>query len=118
MTEDQQKKIKTLQAERDKLQEKLDGIDQQIEAIRTEARAEVLKAVQQQAMEFNFTPAEILGLSEKKPRAKKAPKAEAQVALYRNDKGETWGGGKGRLPNWVKDLKKSGGDIEKYRITP
>ena len=116
MTEDQQKKLKTLQVERDKLQEKLNGIDEQIEAIKTEARAEVLKAVQQQAMEFNFTPAEILGLSEKKPRAKKAK--AVPVFLYKNENGEGWTGGRGAIPKWVKEYKAAGKDIEKYRIAP
>ena len=41
---------------------------------------------------------------------------EKPAPKYRNEKGETWSGGRGRKPQWVLDVNASGGDIEDYRI--
>jgi DNA-binding protein H-NS len=38
------------------------------------------------------------------------------VAKYKNNQGETWSGGRGPKPKWVKEILDAGGDIEKYRI--
>jgi len=42
-------------------------------------------------------------------RAKSAPR-------YRGPNGETWSGGPGRKPEWVRKVVESGGSIEDYKI--
>ena len=51
------------------------------------------------------------------PKPKKAKKAKAELVVrYRDENGNTWHGGKGPNPKWVKAIKDAGGNIEKYRV--
>jgi len=35
---------------------------------------------------------------------------------YSDGNANTWNGGRGKRPKWVKDIIDAGGDIEKYRV--
>lgn len=48
--------------------------------------------------------------------AARGAKAGSGVVKYRNANGETWTGGAGRRPAWVKAALAAGEDIEKYRV--
>ena len=44
------------------------------------------------------------------------PKADAREAKYRGPNGETWAGGLGRKPEWVRAVLAAGKSLEDYRI--
>jgi DNA-binding protein H-NS len=50
-------------------------------------------------------------------KAKAKPKAKATAVQYQGPNGETWGGGRGKRPNWVNAILAAGGDIEDYRVS-
>jgi len=78
--------------------------------------------------EFNSTVQDILakmqafGITVKDLSAglKKAPKTRGRPAgkakAYQGPNGETWGGGRGKRPNWVNAILAAGGDIEDYKV--
>jgi DNA-binding protein H-NS len=74
-----------------------------------DTKARVLKDVIAQT---RFTIAEF-GLTAKQLFPKSA--AKAKTVAYRDSKGNTWAGGRGRVPNWVKEVKAANDDIERYR---
>ncbi len=51
-----------------------------------------------------------------KPKTKARTKARAAVVAYQGPNGETWGGGRGKRPNWVNAILAAGGDIEDYKV--
>lgn len=98
----------------------LADIRKQIEALEAQAAALVQKEKQgaiAQAKkiiaEFNLTATD-LGFGGSR-RASRGPRSGAAVK-YRNAKGETWSGGRGRKPKWVSEALARGEDIEKYRV--
>lgn len=48
--------------------------------------------------------------------AARGAKAGSGVVKYRNANGETWTGGAGRRPAWVKNALAAGENLEKYRV--
>jgi DNA-binding protein H-NS len=52
-----------------------------------------------------------------KAKAKANPRAKASAVQYQGPNGETWGGGRGKRPNWVNAILAAGGDIEDYRLS-
>lgn len=84
----------------------------QAEQARKAELASVIADIKKKMQEFGITAAD-LGLSGgKKSRQVKAPAA----AKYMGPNGESWAGGKGRKPDWVRTIMAKGEDIERYRI--
>jgi DNA-binding protein H-NS len=44
------------------------------------------------------------------------PKQAASAIRYRGPNGETWGGGRGRKPQWVTEALKEGRNIEEFAV--
>lgn len=115
--------------------EKLEADQKKAAAVLAEANAKLanfrkanrepkLVELKKDIEDYGFTAVELFGevaLAPSKPRAKaKAGKrAVLSIVKYKDDNGNTWGGGKGPVPNWVKAIQGAkGGDIEKYRVAP
>ena len=114
--------------------EKLEADEKKAAAILAEASAKVasfraanrgpkLAELKKDIANYGFTAIELFGeaaSSTAKPKAKaKAAKRPPSIVKYKDDNGNTWGGGKGPVPNWVKAIQGAkGGDIEKYRVAP
>ncbi|MEY4753331.1 MAG: hypothetical protein RJA44_1006 [Pseudomonadota bacterium] len=78
-------------------------------------RAVVIQQVRQQIADFNLTAAE-LGFTLLPPSASgRGVAAEKAVVRYRRGD-ETWSGGRGPKPKWVRQIIASGEDIERYRV--
>lgn len=118
------------------MSENLAAIDQQIadlmakkKAVVDSTRKEELKKARTAIALYGFTLAE-LGLGERKKRSDPAakPKAKSKTrtktkkakapAKYANpvNAGETWAGGRGAKPKWVKEHLAKGGQIDDLLI--
>lgn len=62
-------------------------------------------------------PKAAAGTKKAATKAKAKPKTKASAVQYQGPNGETWGGGRGKRPNWVNAILAAGGDIEDYRVS-
>ena len=118
MADNKEAQLEKLEADKQKHLDAIAKIDTQIDAIRAEVRSTVLAQTKQQAAAYALTPEEIFGaIATAKPKAKvKTAKRGPAVVKYKDEHGNTWGGGKGPRPAWVKAVQEAGGDLEKYRV--
>jgi DNA-binding protein H-NS len=100
-------------------QKELDDLKAQQAAIAAKIKSQeaamlggVINQVRGLIKQYGLTQAQVFGGAA--PRG--AGKASSKVFKYRDDKGNKWSGGRGRVPDWVKAVKAAGGDIEKYRV--
>lgn len=87
----------------------------QAEQVRKQELAAVIADIKSKMKEYGITAADLGGST---VAVRKSPKAkpEAREAKYRGPNGETWAGGLGRKPEWVRALLAAGKSIEDYRI--
>lgn len=85
----------------------------QAEEARKAELANVIADLKAKIKEYGLSASD-LGFSggTRKARGAKAP----AVVKYRGPNGETWGGGLGRKPEWVRQLTAEGKNIEDYRV--
>jgi len=96
-------------------------LEGKIKLIKDEERKKVLAEVKAQVKKYVFSSKEIFGSASvpsepKSPATPKVKTTSSAEVMYMNEKGEVWHGGRGRKPNWVKEVKERGGDIEEYRV--
>ena len=121
MAENREAQLEKFEAEKQKHIDAIEKLDTQIQTIRAELRGSKLSDVQKQAAEYSFSPEEIFGKSasgKQKRAIGKTNKRTASIVKYKDDNGNTWGGGKGPVPHWITAIRDAKGDIEKYRVTP
>ena len=87
----------------------------QAEQVRKQELSAVIADIKAKMKEYGITAADLGGSAGAVRKAPKA-KAEAREAKYRGPNGETWAGGLGRKPEWVRALLAAGKNIEDYRI--
>ena len=95
----------------------IESIDKEIAALKSRRqavldaqRAEKLKEIKNLIRQFGFTAAEV-GLKGSTKKSRAQPK-------YANpaDPGQTWAGGKGARPLWVREHLRKGGKLEDLAI--
>jgi DNA-binding protein H-NS len=87
----------------------------QAEQARKEELAHVVQDIKAKMKEFGLTVADLGGSASSGPR--KASKSKsAAPAKYRGPNGETWAGGLGRKPEWVRAVLASGKSLDDYLI--
>ena len=122
MADTQEAQLAKLESERQKHVDSIAKIDAQIAPLRAALRDSVLAAAKQQAAQYSFTPQELFGaaaLPAAKPKAKASTSKRGPVIVkYKDEHGNTWGGGKGPRPAWVKAIQDASGNIGKYRVAP
>ena len=117
MTDTSEVQLAKLEAEHKKRMEALKEVEAQHAAIRAANRDAKLIEIKKQIADYGFTAVDVFGAITAQSKSKKAPKVKTELAVkYRDENGNTWHGGKGPNPKWVKAIKDAGGDIEKYRI--
>lgn len=108
-------------------QKQMEEIQERVKKMRVELLTDVLTTIKQQIKEFDIKPSQLFSSavlnaqsdsyknSEKEESPPKPPKEPAPVK-YKGANGETWSGGRGRKPAWVKTIEEAGGNIEDYKI--
>jgi len=82
----------------------------QAEQVRKQELATVVLGLKATMKEHGITPEDLGAVARKTGARVKAP------AKYKGPRGESWSGGSGRKPEWVRALQADGKDIEAYRI--
>ena len=101
----------------EEIKKQIAELQKQADEIVSLEREKIIAEIKQKVADFNISASD-LGLSKKSSKKKSGiTTATEPVVKYKNEKGETWSGGRGRQPDWVKVIKAAGGDIEKYRLT-
>ena len=117
MADTSEAQLAKLEAEHKKRMDALKEVEAQLAAIRAANRDAKLVELKKQIADYGFTAIDVFGniATPSKPKKTKKTKTEL-VVRYRDENGNTWHGGKGPNPKWVKAIKDSGGNIEKYRL--
>ena len=91
----------------------------QAEQMKEQETQDVIADIKQKIANYGLT-AEDLGLSGGRARAAKAPRASKSssptAVKYRGPNGETWGGGRGRKPQWVVNALAQGKSLDDFRV--
>ena len=117
MAQSAAEKLAILEEKKQKAADALKSIDAEMAELRAATRGAMLEATKKTVAEYGFTAAELFGgaaAGKPKTKAKRGP----AVVKYRDENGNTWGGGKGPRPKWIVAIQKAGGDIEKYSVKP
>src|SRR3954462_9892762 len=88
----------------------------QAEQLKEKETHDVIADIKAKIAQYGLT-AEDLGLSAR-GKAAKAPRASKSTAApkYRGPNGETWGGGRGRKPQWVVNALAKGKSLDEFRV--
>ena len=97
----------------DELMAQAEALRQQAQELLKQERAGVIADIRAKMAKYGISAEELAsgarGGRKRGTRAKAVPK-------YRGPNGETWSGGPGRKPGWVRAILDAGGDIEQYRV--
>lgn len=106
--------MKMAVSELEKLEQQIKELENKRQAILNEKRGEKLAEAKEIIRDYGFTASE-LGLPTGKKKPTNKPKADAKYSNPK-DSSQTWAGGKGRKPSWVKDHLDKGGKLEDLAI--
>ena len=122
MTENSATQLEKLEADQKKAAAALAEANEKLASFRNSNRGPKLAELKQEITNYGFTAIELFGEAASntaKPKAKAKPGNRAlSIVKYNDENGNTWGGGKGPVPQWIKDIRSAKGDIEKFRVTP
>ena len=94
-------------------------LTRQAEEIKAQERGNVIAELRQKIELYSITARDlrldIPSQTYREPRRAGEGK-EKPAPKYRNEKGETWSGGRGRKPLWVQDIINDGGNMDDYLI--
>jgi DNA-binding protein H-NS len=86
------------------------------EKIREQEIADAIADVKEKIRQYGLT-AEDLGLARAAGPGRSArSKSAGGVVKYRGPNGETWGGGRGRKPQWVTQALKEGKSLDEFAV--
>lgn len=100
----------------EKLDNQIAELAKKRQAILETERATKLKAIKALIAQYEITASE-LGFVKRRSKTKAPTKAKLP-ARYRNprDPSQTWHGGKGAKPKWIREFLAAGGKLEKIEI--
>ena len=88
----------------------------QAEQVRKQELASVITEIKNKMKEYGITLADLGGATAPRKPAGKSKSKSTAPAKYRGPNGETWAGGLGRKPEWVRAILAAGKNLEDYRI--
>lgn len=97
------------------LKEQAEELMRKAEEIRKKEVVEVIADIKDKIIKYKITAAD-LGFTEAAGSGKEGDKNRSQLPpKFKGPNGEYWSG-RGRMPNWVKEIKENGGNLEDYAI--
>lgn len=96
------------------LKQKAEKMLAEAEQMRQKEIEEVIADIREKVKSYGLT-AQDIGFSGRATRKKSRAKL-ATPLKYRGPNGEAWGGGRGRKPQWVVEVLKSGKKIEDFAV--
>lgn len=105
------------------LKKEVEQMKAQLERARQAEIPKIVAAMRRQIEEYRIAPDELYPELSSAARAQNSAGRSSRTrrdrpAKYRSPEGETWSGGPGRKPMWVRKIEERGESIEKYRIPP
>jgi DNA-binding protein H-NS len=97
------------------IQKQIEQLRAQAEQVRLSELASVISEVKAKIKQFGLT-AKDLGLATGKSGGPVARSSAKSTPMFQNASGQTWSGGRGRKPDWVKAILNTGGSMEEFRI--
>jgi DNA-binding protein H-NS len=95
------------------IQEQIAQLQLKAEQLRLQEKNAVIAEIKSKMKTHGLTVADLgLAASGKSSVKSKAPK----TIKYRDAQGNTWSGGRGRKPDWVKAILAAGQDLEKFAV--
>lgn len=86
----------------------------QAQEVRQQEVAAIIADIKEQIKNHELRPEDLFpGISKTHTKANARQKREPR---YRGPNGQTWGGGSGRKPDWVREIEAKGESIDKYLI--
>jgi DNA-binding protein H-NS len=120
MSDTRHAELAKLEAQKQAQQALIAELDAKAAALRAGLRGDVLAATRKQIKDYGFAAHELFDKLRKpstaKPKSGKSAPGKAKTIMFQDEQGNTWGGGKGPRPKWVKAIQENNGDIETYRI--
>lgn len=99
------------------LKGEVEAMQSKLERARQAELPMIVSSIKKQIEEYRIAPEDLYpGLRSQHAAGRSARSRRDRPARYRSPSGETWSGGPGRKPMWVRDIEAKGEDIEKYRI--
>lgn len=122
MAVDSATKLEQLEADQKNAMDLLAAANEKLVNFRKTNREPKLVELKKDIENYGFTAVELFGEAASistKPKAKaRAGKRALSAVKYKDEHGNTWGGGKGPVPKWITAIRDAKGDIEKYRVAP
>jgi DNA-binding protein H-NS len=102
------------------LKEQAEKLLAQAEEMREKEIADAISDIKEKIRLYGLT-AEDLGLAKSGPRGPgrrvaRSKATAAAIVKYRGPNGETWGGGRGRKPQWVTQALELGRTLEEFAV--
>lgn len=86
----------------------------QAQEVRQQEVAAIIADIKEQIKNHELRPEDLFpGISRTHTKANGRQKREPR---YRGPNGQTWGGGSGRKPDWVREIEAKGESLDKYLI--
>lgn len=89
----------------------------QAEEARKREAMDAIAVIKTTMAEYGLTLSDLKaqGVNDPQPNRRNLT-ASPQLAKYKGPAGQLWSGGRGRKPEWVYEILKSGGNLESFRI--
>ena len=105
------------------LKKEVEQMQTQLERARQAEIPKIVAAMRRQIEEYRIAPDELYPELSSAARVQNSAGRSSRTrrdrpAKYRSPEGETWSGGPGRKPMWVRKIEERGESIEQYRIPP
>ena len=91
-----------------------EALFKQAQEVRQKELAAIIADIKEQIKTHELKPEDLFpGITKVQTKANARQKREPR---YRGPNGQTWGGGSGRKPDWVREIEAKGESLEKYLI--
>lgn len=92
------------------------ALDAEAELVRQAELGSVIAEMRKTIAEYKITPIDLFPDQKVVPR-NTVRREKNRPVKYRDEHGNTWGGGVGPRPRWVKEAIQRGEDLEKYAVS-